>query len=161
MAFEILGDDNLQIIDGFEKLDEVEKIFAEYKDFIGFNLSFQPADSTQEEILNRYHDGKIFLAEIDGEISGCIAYHRMENDFDTCELKRFFVRDEYRGEHVGRKLIQYAIDSAKNEGYKKILLDTHASYDSARHLYESFGFVEIPAYYFNPLQNVIYYELEL
>ncbi len=151
----------IRITDGFEKLDEVEKIFAEYKDFIGINLSFQPADDTQDEIAVRYHDGKIFLAEIDGEVAGCIAYHRMENDFDACEFKRYFVRDEFRGKHVGRKLIQHAIKSAKKEGYKKIFLDTHTEYDTAKHLYESCGFVQIPAYYFNPLPSVCYYELEL
>lgn len=150
----------MEILNGFEHLSEVQTLFEEYKNFLGLDLSFQPADETAEEILRRYSGGRIFLARIDENFAGVIAYHPME-DPSSCELKRFFVRDEFRGYHVGRVLIEHAIDSARKDGYRSIFLDTREDLNSARHLYESLGFEKIPPYYFNPLDRVVYYRLNL
>ena len=150
----------MEILDGFEYLDEVIALFAEYKNFLGLDLSFQPADETSDEIVNRYKDGKIFISKIDSKFAGVIAYHRME-DPQNCELKRFFVRKEFRGLKIGRFLIEHAINSARLEGYRSIFLDTHEDLKLARHLYESLGFKKIPPYYFNPLEKVVYYRLKL
>ena len=149
----------MEILNGFENLEEVMKLFAEYKNFLGLDLSFQPADETSDEILNRYAGGRIFIAKLDSKFAGVIAYHPME-DPKNCELKRFFVRNEFRGFKVGRVLIEHAIDSARSDGYRSIFLDTREDLKSARHLYESLGFKKIPPYYFNPLDRVVYYRLD-
>lgn len=149
----------MEILDGFDYLEEVSMLFAEYKNFLGLDLSFQPADETPDEIAKRYSGGKIFIARVDSKFAGVIAYHPME-DPKNCELKRFFVRDEFRGFKVGRVLIEHAIDSARSDGYRSIFLDTHEDLESARHLYESLGFKKIPPYYFNPLEHVVYYRLD-
>lgn len=154
--------ENIKIIFGNEKISEVVKIFAEYKAELNLDLSFQPADDSAENILKRYGEpaGKIFLATVDEKIAGCVAFHKM-NFEKSCELKRLFVKPEYRGLKLGKKLLAKAIDEAKKIGYKKIYLDTLSTLENACRLYEKFGFKKIDAYYENPLKNVVYYMLEI
>jgi ribosomal protein S18 acetylase RimI-like enzyme len=46
-------------------------------------------------------------------------------------------------------------------GYNEIILDTSTKLEAAIHLYKEFGFSEIPAYYHNPHEDVIYMSLDL
>jgi len=136
--------------------------FSEYKKELNQDLSFQPADTSEEEIKKRYKEpeGRIFIAIVNEKPAGCIAYHPMENE-KNCELKRLYVKPEYRGLKIGKILIKKAIEEAKNYGYEKIYLDTLSTLESACRLYEKFGFEQIEAYYYNPLKNVRYYLLKL
>lgn len=152
----------VKIILGNKKISDVVKLFEEYKAELNVDLSFQPSDDSVESILERYNEpeGKIFLATVDEKVAGCVAFHKMESA-SSCELKRLFVRPEYRGLKIGNKLLEKAINEAKKIGYEKIFLDTLSTLKSACKLYEKFGFEKIDAYYENPLENVVYYKLEL
>ena len=153
---------NVKIISGFNHLDEVAKLFDEYKQELNVDISFQPVDETEEEIAKRYSEplGKIFIALVDGQAAGVIAFHPME-DKNYCEFKRLFVRLQFRGLHVGNILMEHAINEAKSIGYHRIYLDTLSTLKPACHMYERFGFEQIDAYYYNPLPDVIYYRLNL
>lgn len=50
---------------------------------------------------------------------------------------------------------------AVEDGYKEMVLDTIQPLQSAIHLYHQFGFYEIPAYYNNPMDDVVYMKKEL
>ena len=152
----------INIIDGRNVLDEVVKLFAEYKQNLNVDVSFQPADETKDEILKHYDEplGRIYIATVDDEAAGCIAFHSME-DKQNCELKRLYVRPGFRGLHVGKMLIECAIKEAKNLGYSAIYLDTLSTLKAACNLYDRLGFERIAPYYFNPLSDVCYYRLSL
>ena len=79
----------------------------------------------------------------------------------TAELKRLYVRPAGRGLGVGRALAEAAVDAARALGYARIVLDTVPGMDAAVGLYRSLGFVEIPAYRFNPVPGATYLELTL
>ena len=49
---------------------------------------------------------------------------------------------------------------AVEDGYKEMVLDTIQPLQSAIHLYHQFGFYEIPAYYNNPMDDVVYMKKE-
>ena len=153
---------NIKIISGNENLAEIEKLFEEYKTELNVDISFQPEDITAEEISKIYSEpkGKIYLAIVDNEPAGCIAFHQMENK-NNCEIKRLFVRKNFRGLSIGKILIKNVIEDAKNLGYKEIYLDTLSTLKSACKLYEKFGFEQIEPYYHNPLENVVYYRLKI
>lgn len=77
-------------------------------------------------------------------------------------MKRLFVRDQFRGQKIGVSLIDKLISAAREIGYSKIRLDTcPPKMGKAVDLYGSFGFVEIPRYYDNPHDDVLFMELTL
>jgi putative acetyltransferase len=77
-------------------------------------------------------------------------------------MKRLFVRPEFRGHSLGRKLIDAVIAEARAIGYQRMRLDTVGGVmDSAIALYRAYGFYEIPAYCENPMPKVLYMELNL
>ena len=76
-------------------------------------------------------------------------------------MKRLFVRPAFRRFGLGRLLAEALLDEARGAGYSQVLLDTLDDMESARELYASLGFVEIPPYYFNPVPGAHYLKCEL
>jgi putative acetyltransferase len=80
---------------------------------------------------------------------------------NACEMKRLYVRPAYRGLRLGRQLADAIMDSARNQGYDCVLLDTLDEMETARALYEDLGFVEVPPYYHNPIPGAHYLKARL
>jgi GNAT superfamily N-acetyltransferase len=95
------------------------------------------------------------------EAVGCVALRQWEQATETCELKRLYVRTQFRGHGVGRKLLKAAIREARSIGYTKIVLDTLPFMQEAHKLYRSAGFREIPAYQKNPIPGALFFGLTL
>jgi ribosomal protein S18 acetylase RimI-like enzyme len=77
-------------------------------------------------------------------------------------MKRLYLRPQARGKDLGRKLAERIIAYAKSTNlYSRMLLDTLASMHTAKKLYTSLGFYEIPSYYPNPLPDTRYFALDL
>ena len=143
-------------------LEDIRALFLEYARGLNFNLCFQNFDRELEELPGPYGlpHGRLILCEVDRRPAGCIAVKRLGSG--VCELKRLFVRPEFRGRKLGLKLTQHIINEARSIGYTVMRLDTiRGTMDNAIALYESVGFREIPAYYHNPTPNAFYMELQL
>lgn len=76
-------------------------------------------------------------------------------------MKRLYVKPEFNGQGLGKKLAQEIIAEGRRLGYGKMRLDTLAKMTAALNLYRSLGFREIEAYRFNPLPGTVYMELDL
>ena len=145
-----------------EHIEEARKLFREYEKALDLNLCFQNFD---EEVLNlpgKYSapEGRLFLAFSDEKIAGCIALRKLEDEI--CEMKRLFVKEEFRGQKIGVLLIEKIIEEARKTGYKKMRLDTHPpKMGKAVKLYEAYGFREIPPYYDNPFGDTLFMEKTL
>jgi carbonic anhydrase len=135
-----------------------KEIIQEYAAWLDFDLSFQNFGSEINKLEKMYTepDGALLLAMLDNEIAGVIGIRKFEDK--VCELKRMFVREAYRNKGIGRKLIEYAIYLSKKLNYNCIKLDTDASMNVAIKLYLDFGFMEIPAYRYNPNESARYRE---
>lgn len=145
-----------------DDFDEVRAAFREYANWLGVNLAFQ-GDFEQElaGLPGKYAPplGRLLVARSGAAIAGTVALRSLGEG--TCEMKRLFVRDAYRRQGLGRRLVDRVIDEGRAIGYQRMRLDTLASMTEAVTLYKAVGFKVIPAYYHNPLPNVVYFELGL
>lgn len=146
----------IKIVDGTEHLDAVKRLVIEYTKFLGRDLSFQHFDDEIKDLSAKYAppEGRLLCAAVDGEIIGCVAYHK--HTAARCEMKRLFVREGYREHHAGSRLVEAIIESARADGFSEMVLDTITPFKSAIRLYKKFGFVECKPYYPNPMSDVIY-----
>jgi putative acetyltransferase len=153
----------IKIIKAFSQKDIkiIRQLFVEYSASLDFNLDFQNFEDEIKSLPGKYAPpyGKLYLALYKNKPAGCIAVRKIDENY--CEMKRLYVRPEYRGLKIGKALSEIIINEAKRMGYKFMRLDTVASMTSARNLYREFGFKEITAYCFNPIQGAIYMELDL
>lgn len=145
-----------------ELIKETKNLFREYEAWFGMNLCFQNFDDEVANLPGKYAapDGRLFLAFADGTLAGCIALRKLEDG--VCEMKRLYVRGEFRGQGIGIELIEKIIEAARAIGYKKMRLDTYPpKMGKAVSLYEARGFREIPPYYHNPYGETLFMELDL
>ena len=82
--------------------------------------------------------GRLLLAMQDGQPAGCVCLKGL--DSGTAEIKRLYVSPAFRGQEIGRQLVEALLDEARKSGYKRLVLDTHASMKKAQDLYKAFGF---------------------
>ena len=94
----------------------------------------------QEEIIDK--GGMIFFAKYNDEILGTVSL--MKIDKDTFELSKMAVSDQAQGLGIGNKLLVHSIAVAEENNIKKLLLYSNRILLPALHLYEKFGFVEVP-----------------
>jgi GNAT superfamily N-acetyltransferase len=136
-------------------------IFLEYQKYLGINLDFQDFQSELAELPGKYASpaGSIILVYDRDKCIGCVALRPYAEDI--CEMKRLFVKPDYRGKNIGRELCSRIIKKAIEIGYSRMRLDTLATMKSAITIYKQAGFLEIPPYYHNPLPNVVYFERNL
>lgn len=80
-------------------------------------------------------------------------------DDGSCEMKRLFVRPEFRKLSIGKMLAEAIIQKAKELGYPAMKLDTISELRPALSLYRKLGFMEIPQYRYNPLEGAVFMEL--
>ena len=88
--------------------------------------------------------GRLLLAKKGNHIAGIACLHQIRDQ--TCEIKRMYVRPQYRKQGIGRALIENLIEEASEIGYSNILLDSARFMKAAHHLYRSIGFYEISPY---------------
>lgn len=144
-----------------EDLAHVRDLFVAYEADIGVDLSFQGFSEELAALPGAYARpaGCLLLAMDDPLIVGCVALRPLRDR--DCELKRLYVRAEWRGTGIGRLLATAALREARAAGYTKALLDTLPSMSAARGLYRSLGFTEVPPYCHNPIPGALYFGLDL
>ena len=142
-------------------IEQIRRLFSEYNEYLGVDLSFQAFDRELETLPGAYAPptGALLLAEDRHGAAGCVGLRRLQEA--VCEMKRLYVRPAYRGTGLGRKLAMRIIETAVGMGYRRMRLDTLDRLTAAVGLYRSLGFFKIPPYYPNPLPKVTYWELDL
>jgi GNAT superfamily N-acetyltransferase len=144
-----------------EDMDHARALFQEYAAGLGVDLGYQGFVAELAGLPGLYAPprGRLLLATTGDAVQGCIALRPMSEDI--CEMKRLFVRPNFRGQGIGRKLAERLVGEAKEIGYHKMRLDTLPFIKEALSLYESMGFVRCAAYYETPLAETIFMELQL
>lgn len=134
----------------------VENLLREYAASLGVDLSFQDFAEELAGLPDKYAPpgGALLLASADSAPVGCAAFRPLSER--GCEMKRLYVRPAFRGQGIGRRLIQRVLTDAREAGYSQICLDTLPSMREAQALYESFGFRDSAPYCHNPVPGARY-----
>ena len=144
-----------------EQIVEARTLFREYERSLGIDLCFQGFEQELAGLPGAYAPprGRLLLAVDGGAPAGCVALRPLGDA--VCEMKRLYVRPQYRGRRAGRRLAERVIAEAQAIGYARVRLDTLPSMKEALALYRALGFVEIAPYYANPVPGARFLELDL
>lgn len=159
---------SIEIVEAYSYKEEIKALFDEYtKMLIEGDCEFRKYLELQNyshetENLEEKYDlpyGRLYVALFNGSVAGCIALRKI--DECNCELKRLYVKPEYRGNKIGNILLEKILTEAKKIGYKHILLDTLPFLTTAIEMYKKKGFYEIASYNNSPMDNLIYLKFDL
>lgn len=157
-----------EIVPAYDRADEVRDLFSEYMKMLVDNdpafkeyLEIQQYDKELEDFEAKYGmpDGRLYVLYYQGELAGCIALRKI--DGDNCELKRLYIKPEFRGNKLGKVLVERLISDARELGYKYMLLDTLPFLQTAIRMYKDIGFYEIEKYNNSPMDTTIYMKFDL
>jgi ribosomal protein S18 acetylase RimI-like enzyme len=102
----------------------------------------------------------IWLARLEEKVIGCIALRVMPQFTDRGEVKRLYVKPEYRGRGIAAALHDALETYARNFGHQYLYLDTADNMTSAIRFYEQQGYERCARYNQNP-QATIFMRKEL
>jgi ribosomal protein S18 acetylase RimI-like enzyme len=144
------------------QIAQARELLLEYAESLGFSLCFQNFDQEVAGLPGDYAppEGRLLIAEYRGQLAGCVGLHRLEPGI--CEMKRLYLRAQFRGRGLGRLMAEAVIAEARAIGYPAMRLDTvELVMPNAVAMYRRLGFVEIEPYRLNPIAGALYMELAL
>ena len=144
-----------------KNLKVARTIFKDYAASLDFDLDFQDFSEELKSLPGQYASpsGRLLIAMYGDKAAGCIALRKLSHG--VCEMKRLYVKPQFRGLGIGRALTEAIIEEAKRIRYARMRLDTVPSMEEARALYVSIGFKEIKPYRYNPIEGSRFMELSL
>jgi ribosomal protein S18 acetylase RimI-like enzyme len=143
-----------------EEVDLIRGLFREYAAGLGVDLCFQRFEEELAGLPGAYAPpgGRLLLACDGDRVAGCVALRPATGGG---EMKRLYVRPEFRGRGVGRLLAGAVLVEAAAAGYRRVCLDTLPSMGEAIGLYRSLGFAEVEPYYPNPVPGALFLARDL
>ena len=144
-----------------KQIRQIRELLQEYADSLDVDLEFQ---NFHQELANLPGDytppkGRLLLALDDNYPAGCVALREIGESI--CEIKRLYVKPQYRGIKLGRRLVEKIIEEAVEIGYERMRLDTLPTMTRAQQMYKELGFEEREPYRYSPVEGTTFMELEL
>ena len=142
-------------------LAAVRELWREYWKSINLPNDFQGFADELKGLPGVYGDegGVLLLATSEGKPAGTIALRRLNTR--SGEVKRLYLRPQFRGKGLGRYLVQNIVERARAIGYEALYADTLPIMTDALALYERLGFEKIEAYTSDPTPGAIFLRLKL
>ena len=114
-----------------------ESDFSRVQKMIDENFDERYVGSKKESNICEY------VAEVDGIVCGYFVFtrvHNMVNDFDYYLIDYVCTDVNYHGRGIATKMMEFAIDKAKENGAKYIQLTSSNKRVIAHHIYEKLGY---------------------
>ena len=148
---------SINIVYGYDYKDEIKSLFTEYTEYLVENdvefkkyLEIQKYDNEIENLEDKYGMpwGRLYIAFYEIQVAGCIALRKLNDT--QCEMKRLYVKPEFRNKGIAKMLVEKVISDSKEIGYSSMLLDTLPFLQTAIKMYKKIGFYEIGCYNDSP-----------
>jgi GNAT superfamily N-acetyltransferase len=129
----------------FEHLEEVSKLFDQYRVFYNQPSDLEAARAFMQERFQK-EDSTVFVARDDEQMVG---YIQLFPSFSSVSMKRVWilndllVQESHRKKGVAKLLMSAAENFARETGAVRIILSTQVSNVAAQSLYESLGYGEL------------------
>jgi len=108
-----------------------------------FGMEEKDREILSDPVGHILNEGGHIVMAVDGDCAvGCCALVTMEPG--CFELSKMAVHEGRRGTGIGRKLLEYAVQHARDVGAKRLYLETNTKLPNAIHLYEAVGFRHLP-----------------
>ncbi|MBN2181828.1 MAG: GNAT family N-acetyltransferase [Sedimentisphaerales bacterium] len=160
-------------VENGEQLEQVRILWREFADLLKSRLhrylegpSFRKyMENYEKEIVNHLPGrfgppkGCLLLAEYQSEIAGCVGL--MDLGGGICEMRRLYVRPQYRKSGIGKALAAYVIEQGRDMGYISMRLNTNKKMTGAEELYRYLGFKDIEPYEHFEIDCMVFLELKL
>lgn len=117
------------------QLNEIQNCFS----FWDFEDNLEKRKRIESEIVNDIR--RMYAYILNSEYVAGMSLHPLENN--TIYLSYLVVKERYRNQGIGTKMIQYACQISKNKGYSYIILNVDNDNPNAKRLYEKLGFVAV------------------
>ena len=140
----------------------VQTLWKKYWNALGLPGDFQGFEEELRHLPGEYRapGGTLALACIDGVPAGTVALRLLSGA--DCEVKRLYVRPEFRRRGIGLGLMEWVIGRARDLGYRTLHGDTLPTLTDAIEMYRKLGFQVMDHPYSNdPTPQAIYLELQL
>lgn len=158
----------LKLVRAYEHPGQVRELFTEYMDMLiegdSTFIKYMEIQNYDDEIAHldvkyKEPENRLYLLYVDGQLAGSIGM--LQFDDKSCELKRLYLKKEFRGRHFSDFLVDKIIEDAREAGYEYMLLDTMPFLPKAYQLYKKHGFYDIEKYRESPIDVAYYMRLDL
>ena len=159
---------NIKIIPAYDYPREIEALFSEYTHLLlkgdpSFRkyLDIQHYDEEVKNLEIKYGlpYGRLYLALYKGEAAGCIGLRKI--DGENCEMKRLYVRPQFRGRQIVDRLIERIIKDACFVCYSHILLDPLSFFQRPFAKFSICCFYMTDFYIYRSMDSSIYMRFDL
>jgi putative acetyltransferase len=101
-----------------------------------------------------------FVIRVNSAPAGCGGVKLIDNSYG--EIKRMYIRPQFRGLGLGKLMLGHLTDYARNRGIEMLRLETGIYQQEAIALYERSGFKSVPPFgEYKPDPNSLFFEKEI
>jgi enamine deaminase RidA (YjgF/YER057c/UK114 family)/GNAT superfamily N-acetyltransferase len=125
---------------------EIRGLFEQYAQMRGYEFEDVNFEQEMAQLPGPYTPavgGRLLLATYEGEAAGCVGLKKL--DATSAEVKRLYVPPQYRGNGIGKMLVDAALAQAQELGYKRIVADTDLNMRIAMLIFDEHGFRQVGA----------------
>ena len=147
-----------------ETIETARALLLEYGRFVTeaegeAHFRFGKLQEEADGLPDFYHkqQGEMLLAWADRDAAGCVTYRAIPRIGGACEMKRLWVRPEFRGSRLSERLVRTAIERAAWAGFDAMYLDTFpGTMRSAYEMYLRLGFKACAPFHDSDFEGLVF-----